>query len=182
MKVALLSESPADEAAVKVLVEAVLGEPIQQVHPALRARGWPNVAQVLPAIIRHLHFNTAAEGLVVVVDSDDSTVHTEAHEAPDYFHPQCRLCQLRAVYRQTMKKLPARKAAGVPAKVLRTLSEQEMAWKAEGTLTYQELTRRSLATLVEADALTAVEPDRKRFDLPGVLPLIELRKQTQRSE
>ncbi|HRJ48821.1 MAG TPA: hypothetical protein PKY38_15795, partial [Opitutaceae bacterium] len=119
MKVALLSESPADEAAVKVLVEAVLGEPIQQVHPALRARGWPNVAQVLPAIIRHLHFNTAAEGLVVVVDSDDSTVHTEAHEAPDYFHPQCRLCQLRAVYRQTMKKLPARKAAGVPAKVLR---------------------------------------------------------------
>lgn len=119
MKVALLSESPADEAAVKVLVEAVLGEPIHQVHPALRARGWPNVAQVLPAVIRHLHFNTAAEGLVVVVDSDDSTVHTEAHEAPDYFHPQCRLCQLRAVYRQTVKKLPARKAAGVPAKVLR---------------------------------------------------------------
>ena len=79
--------------------------------------------------------------------------------------------------------IPARSlAAGVPAKVLRTLSEQEMAWKAEGTLTYQELTRRSLATLVEADALTAVEPDRKRFDLPGVLPLIELRRQTQRSE
>jgi threonine dehydrogenase-like Zn-dependent dehydrogenase len=107
MRVALLSESPADEIAVKVLVEAVLGEPIKQVQPALRARGWPNVAQVLPAVLRHLHFNTDAEGLVVVVDSDDSVVHTAAHEAPNYFHPQCRLCQLRAVYRQTVKKLPA---------------------------------------------------------------------------
>jgi len=119
MKVALLSESPADEIAVKVLVEAVLGERIQHVQPALRARGWPNVAQVLPAIIRHLHFNTAAEVLVVVVDSDDSVVHTEAHEAPGYFHPQCRLCQLRATYRQTVKKLPPRK--GRPADQQRVL-------------------------------------------------------------
>jgi hypothetical protein len=44
--------------------------------------------------------------LVVVVDSDDSVVHTSAHEAPDYFHPLCRLCQMRAVYRRTTKKLP----------------------------------------------------------------------------
>ncbi len=106
MRVALLSESPADEIAIKVLVESVLGEPIRQVQPALRARGWPNVAQVLPPVLRHLHFNTDADGLVVVVDSDDTVVHTEAHEAPGYFHPQCRLCQLRAVYRQTMKKIP----------------------------------------------------------------------------
>jgi hypothetical protein len=109
MKVALLSESPADEIAVRVLVESVLGGPISQVQPALRARGWPNVAQVLPPVLRHLHFNTDAAGLVVVVDSDDSVVHTAAHEAEGYFHPQCRLCQLRAVYRQTVKRLrPAR--------------------------------------------------------------------------
>lgn len=106
MKVALLSESPADEAAIRVLVEAVLGEPIEQVQPALRARGWPNVAQVLPPVLRHLHFNTDATGLVVVVDSDETVVHTAAHEAPGYYHPQCRLCYLRAVYRQTMKKVP----------------------------------------------------------------------------
>lgn len=106
MKVALLSESPADEAAVRVLVESVLGHPITQVHPGLRARGWPNVAQVLPPVLRHLHFNTDAAGLVVVVDTDDSVVHTAAHEAPGYFHPQCRLCQLRAAYRQTVKRLP----------------------------------------------------------------------------
>jgi phenylacetic acid degradation protein len=71
--------------------------------------------------------------------------------------------------------------AGVPARVLRPLSDQELAWKFAGTRTYQDLTRRSLATLVETEALTAVEPDRKRFDLPGVLPLIELRKLSENS-
>ena len=106
MKVALLSESPADEAALLVLVEAVLAEPVALVQPGLRARGWPNVAQVLPAVLRHLHFNTAADGLVVVVDADDSVVHTAEHEAPGYFHPRCRLCQLRAVFRKTQKRFP----------------------------------------------------------------------------
>jgi len=106
MKVALLSESPADEAALGVLVESVLRRPIERVRPSLRARGWPNVAQVLPAIIRHLHFNTDAEALAVVVDADDSVVHDADHDREGYFHPRCRMCQLRAVFRQTAKKLP----------------------------------------------------------------------------
>ncbi|RDE48981.1 MAG: phenylacetic acid degradation protein PaaY, partial [Candidatus Accumulibacter meliphilus] len=84
-----------------------------------------------------------------------------------------------AFVRAGMDIPPHSLGAGVPAKVMRRLSEQEMAWKVEGTLTYQELTRRSLATLVETEALTAVEPDRKRFDMPGVQPLIELRKQAR---
>lgn len=106
MRVAVLSESPADEAAVRLLAEATLREKIEPIHAGLRARGWPNVLQILPAVIRHLHFNTRADGLVVVVDSDDTTVHTAEHEVPGYFHPQCRLCQLRAVFRQTGKRLP----------------------------------------------------------------------------
>ena len=106
MKVALLSESPADETALRVLVEAVLGAPPSFKSAGLRARGWPNVAQVLPAVIRHLHFNTDTDALVVVVDSDDSIVHNEVHDAPGYFHPQCRICHLRAVFRQTAKKFP----------------------------------------------------------------------------
>ncbi|MDP1579083.1 MAG: hypothetical protein Q8M02_02320 [Candidatus Didemnitutus sp.] len=106
MKLAILSESPADEAALRVLVEYVLHEPLDLVMPSLRARGWPSVEQVLPSILRHLHFNTDAQGLVVVVDSDDSPVHNEEHEAPGYHHPLCRLCRLRAVFRRTLKNLP----------------------------------------------------------------------------
>lgn len=106
MKVALLSESPADEAVLRVLVDAILGEPAQITPAGFRARGWPNVLQVLPAVIRHLHFNTDVDTLVVTCDSDDSPVHTEAHEAPQYYHPHCRMCQLRAVFRQTSKRFP----------------------------------------------------------------------------
>lgn len=106
MKIALLSESPADETALRILVSGALGTPPQFVTHGLRARGWPNVAQVLPAVIRHLHFNTDTDVLAVVVDADDSVVHTAAHDAPGYFHPHCRMCQLRAVFRQTCKRLP----------------------------------------------------------------------------
>jgi hypothetical protein len=105
MKVAILSESPADEAALRELVAGVLGGKVQFTSPGLRARGWPQVGQLLPAVIKHLHFNTDTDALVVVADSDDSTVHTPEHDAPNYFHPQCRLCQLRAIFRQTVKKL-----------------------------------------------------------------------------
>ena len=105
MKIALLSESPADEAALRVLVAAALGTPPHYVAHGLRARGWPNVAQIVPAVIRHLHFNTDTDALVVVVDSDDSVVHSPEHDRPGYFHPQCRMCQLRATFRQTQKRL-----------------------------------------------------------------------------
>jgi hypothetical protein len=105
MKLAILSESPADEAALEVLVGFVLG-PFARVETRLRARGWPSVEQVLPPIIRHLHFQTDADGLVIVVDSDDSTVHTAAHEAPNYHHPFCRICRLRSAFRRTVRNLP----------------------------------------------------------------------------
>ena len=43
---------------------------------------------------------------------------------------------------------PRSLAAGTPAKVIRELSEAEVAWKSDGTRTYQDLARRSLATMV----------------------------------
>jgi hypothetical protein len=106
MKVALLSESPADEAALRLIVEGVLGEPVELIQPPLRARGWPSVAQVLPVVLRHLHFRTDADGIVVTADADDTVVHIAEHEVPGYFHPGCRLCELRAIVRQTLKHLP----------------------------------------------------------------------------
>jgi phenylacetic acid degradation protein len=73
--------------------------------------------------------------------------------------------------------VPARTlAAGVPAKVVRALTDQEMAWKIEGTQSYQELTRRSLSTMVKTSALAEVERGRKRLDLPPLLPLSTLKK------
>jgi phenylacetic acid degradation protein len=66
--------------------------------------------------------------------------------------------------------------AGMPAKVIRPLSDEEIRWKSEGTATYQDLARRSLATMQETVPLTAIEPGRKRIHMPEVVPLVELRK------
>ena len=66
--------------------------------------------------------------------------------------------------------------AGMPAKVIRELSDEEIRWKGEGTATYQDLTRRCLATMVETTPLTEVEPDRPRIHMPDVVPLVALRK------
>jgi hypothetical protein len=79
VKLGILSESPADEAAVRILVEGLLGARVQPTYPPLRARGWPHVVQILPAVLRHLQLQTDAEGLVVVVDSDDTPLHDGNH-------------------------------------------------------------------------------------------------------
>jgi phenylacetic acid degradation protein len=71
---------------------------------------------------------------------------------------------------------PRTLAAGMPARVIRPLSDDEIAWKVDGTRTYQDLTRRCLATMVECDPLEAVEPGRPRIHMPDVIPLVELKK------
>lgn len=71
---------------------------------------------------------------------------------------------------------PRHLAAGVPAKLLRELSDNEIAWKASGTRSYQQLAERSLATLREVSPLTVAEPDRRRIDASDVVPLVSLRR------
>jgi phenylacetic acid degradation protein len=70
---------------------------------------------------------------------------------------------------------PRTLCAGIPARVVRALSETEMAWKIEGTQSYQELTRRSQRTMRATTPLTAPEPDRKRIELPEMLPLSDVK-------
>jgi len=66
---------------------------------------------------------------------------------------------------------PRSLVAGVPARIVREITEEESAWKIEGTQSYQELTRRSLATMLEVDPLPRAEADRRRIELPELLPL-----------
>jgi phenylacetic acid degradation protein len=51
---------------------------------------------------------------------------------------------------------------GAPAKVVRELTEAEIAWKSVGTREYQDLAVRCLATLRECQPLTAVPADREK--------------------
>ncbi|WP_298234966.1 phenylacetic acid degradation protein PaaY [uncultured Azohydromonas sp.] len=74
-------------------------------------------------------------------------------------------------------KVPPRTlVAGVPAKALRTLSEGEIAWKQEGTRVYQDLTRRSLASMREVQPLAALDADRPALKAPSVKPLVAAKR------
>ena len=76
---------------------------------------------------------------------------------------------------------PGSLVAGSPAKVIRQLDEQMLAWKANGLRMYQELAQRSRATLREVEPLVAMEPDRKRVSTgrDQAVPLHELRRQAK---
>jgi phenylacetic acid degradation protein len=72
---------------------------------------------------------------------------------------------------------PRMLAAGIPAKILRELSADELEWKVAGTREYQNLAVRSLATMREVQPLAAVEPDRKRIEpMRGAVPKVALKK------
>ncbi|MGP8121397.1 MAG: transferase hexapeptide repeat family protein [Xanthobacteraceae bacterium] len=59
---------------------------------------------------------------------------------------------------------PRHLATGAPARVLRELSEDELAKKVDGTRMYQELAQRCLASLRQAEPLAHWDADRPRVD------------------
>lgn len=74
---------------------------------------------------------------------------------------------------------PRMLVAGVPGKLIRELTDQELAWKIEGTRSYQDLTRRSLATMTSTAPLAAPEANRRRIVADEVKPLSVLKAQSR---
>lgn len=66
---------------------------------------------------------------------------------------------------------PRSLVVGTPARVLRQVSDQELAWKVEGTRQYQELASRSRLSMTETIALAAPEQNRRRLQWSAVEPL-----------
>jgi phenylacetic acid degradation protein len=52
--------------------------------------------------------------------------------------------------------------AGIPAKIMRELSADEIKWKSEGTAHYQHLAKRYLHTMKQVEPLVSIEPHRAR--------------------
>ena len=71
---------------------------------------------------------------------------------------------------------PRSLVAGIPARVVRELTDDEIAWKSQGTTTYQDLAVRSLKTMKAVEPLTAVEPARRRIDAAQFEPLYAARR------
>lgn len=106
MKVAILSESPADEEAMRVLLEALLGSRIEIVPRRARPGGWNSVMAAIPPTVKELHYRRTAAALVVVLDSDNSPIHRPDHQqSQGYFDPKCRLCQTQAAISSVLSTL-----------------------------------------------------------------------------
>jgi hypothetical protein len=109
MKVAYFAESPADQAALTILTEAILGRQTEPViHAGLRHRGWPTVRTVLRSVLLELHYHTDAEGFVLIVDANGSPPHLPAHDQPNARDPKCRLCQLRRIVQEVQQQVRPR--------------------------------------------------------------------------
>lgn len=73
-------------------------------------------------------------------------------------------------------KIPAHSlAAGIPAKVRRQLSADELRWKRDNEALYQQLALRSARSMRRVDALSEPDLNRPRIDIPGAIPLSEMK-------
>jgi phenylacetic acid degradation protein len=71
---------------------------------------------------------------------------------------------------------PRSLVVGVPAKVLRALTDDELAWKLTATEAYHYVCEQSKKSMVPCVPLSAPEPGRRRCSEPDVPPLSEFKR------
>jgi hypothetical protein len=116
MKIGFYGESPADQAALAVFAEGILRQRPEPIHMDLAAQGVTDVLRGLDGVFRGVYYRTDAEGLVVVVDCDDTELHEPAHDAPGGGPERCRFCEVGRIIakaRKTLKARPGRPALKV---------------------------------------------------------------------
>lgn len=113
-----------------------------------------------------LHGCTVGRGALVGMNSvvnDNAEVGEEAVVAA--------LAFVRAEARIPPRAL----AVGIPARVLREASADDLRWQRDNAALYRKLAERSAATMVRVEALPEPEPGRRRIDAPGAIPLSDLK-------
>ncbi|HXH04429.1 MAG TPA: phenylacetic acid degradation protein PaaY [Candidatus Competibacteraceae bacterium] len=71
---------------------------------------------------------------------------------------------------------PRSLVVGSPGKVIRALTDEEIAWKSEGTRTYHTLAVRSLKSMREVEPLTRFDPNRPRLAVASPAPLYQIKR------
>ena len=106
MKLAIVSESSADEKAMATLVAAVICRPIEVASYQVRkGGGWTTLMRALPSIVPAIYYVTDAEGVVIVLDSDDSPIHDPGHDPADPDNANCRICGITELVARATARL-----------------------------------------------------------------------------
>lgn len=116
-----------------------------------------------------LHGCTIRRGALIGIGAiimDDAVVEEEAIVGAASFVPAGFVVPARML------------VTGVPARVVRELKAEEIAWKATGTREYQQLAARCLASLKECQPLTAPEANRKAWGASPAVPLHTIERKT----
>lgn len=108
MKIVFFGESTADQEGLTVFTEGILGEPPELVSMGLEGHGVTGVLNALNGVFRGVYYNSDAQGLVVVVDSDDTELHDPGHDETEEGRQGCRLCQVRKTIAQARRHLRVR--------------------------------------------------------------------------
>src|SRR5579863_5136846 len=107
------------------------------------------------AVIHGAHIGRNAMVGMNAVVMDRSEVGESAIIGAMAFVPEGTIIPLRSL------------ALGIPVRVIRELTDREIAWKRMGTRQYQELAVRSLASERPVEPLGAAQPDRPRYKGDG---------------
>ena len=82
-----------------------------------------------------------------------------------------------AFVKADMKIPPRVLVAGVPGKIIRELTAEEINWKSKGTAVYQDLVKRNLNTAQLVDPQATVEPNRRRIEIADIKPLADIKRE-----
>ena len=157
-------------------------EALHEAWEALASGDSGATARLMPILYERLRTLAAAH---LAGERTDHTLQATAlvHEAwcrlssgSGPLPPRDAFIAAAAFVKAEMKIPPGVLVAGVPAKVLRELTEQERKWKVIGTDCYQNLARRSLASLKPCEPLREGDRERARFEMPDVMPLSDARR------
>jgi phenylacetic acid degradation protein len=96
----------------------------------------------------------------------NSVIMDEADIGENSFVAAC------ALVKSAVRVPPNSLIAGVPAKLMRDLTEEELAWKTRGTRAYQLLAERSHRSMEECEALPAVPGTSQSVEWAGAYPLM----------
>lgn len=106
MNVAIFTESPIDDAVLRVFTDHLLGTSTSATGlPRLASRGWPAMKRDLSAVITAIHYQSMAEAIVVCADSNGREVHAPEHI--DQPSSACRHCELQIEASKTLARLQA---------------------------------------------------------------------------
>jgi hypothetical protein len=134
MKIAIVSESPTDEAVIRIIVDALSRRTNEYITSRRRAGGWSAAINAARAQLVSLHYNSDAHGMIVVVDSDESPVHDESHQPPNQPNPDCRVCRVTSEVERTRNTLQPRQHVNYRVEVATALAVPSLeAWLLCGT-------------------------------------------------